>query len=146
MNIKLFRICTISFLMVFAGLNISRAETKGGLSSPLTVTIKMTKAEYEVLKETIDGEIIITNSSMVSFPVLFDIKLFKDDVFKYHAMTAIKSFLSGENKFSFKDFGIPDIGSDPDSAGHWRLVIIQKDVDPSYAAKAEFVIQPAGGK
>ena len=108
-----------------------------GLDSPLTVSIQMTKSSY-ALQEEIDGLVVITNASPSSFPAIFDIQLFREDILVESVSVAIKSFLPGANKYNLKELGIPQI--DPKGEGRWRITSRQKDVDDSYAAEAEFVI------
>lgn len=111
----------------------------GGLDSPLSVEIKMTKAVYAP-HEPVDGLVVITNTSMISFPATFDIQLFYEDTLQEEVSAEIKSFLPGDNKYNFKELGVPQ--THPHAEGRWRLIIVQKNVDPAeYAAEAVFIVQ-----
>jgi hypothetical protein len=131
-------ILRLVFLLSISTAAEAVANQMGDRHSPLSIEIQMTKAVYGA-NEELEGVIVITNASSASFPATFDIQLFHEDDLREEMSAEIKSFLPGDNKYNFKELGIPQ--THPGGEGRWRLMIVQKDVNASYAATADFVVE-----
>ena len=104
-------------------------------SSSLRLTIKMTKKVFAV-GEPVDGTILVENTYANTIPAVFHITLFHEDETVAELTTAIKQIPMGTNKFSLKEFGIPEFSNEPKAEGRWRIRILQQNVNDSYAAGA----------
>ncbi|MDP2652898.1 MAG: hypothetical protein Q8Q08_02580 [Candidatus Omnitrophota bacterium] len=112
-----------------------------GPQSYLSVKILLNKSEY-ALGEPVAGTVEINNTLGANQAATFDMMLFREDELEQQVMTGIKAVRSGANVYSFQDFGLSTMMGGIDTPGRWRLFILQKDVDRSYAAEADFAVLP----
>jgi hypothetical protein len=123
------------FILLAATLGPSPDVRADGMTSPITVTIKMAQETY-MLSDTIAGNVVLTNAGF-KIPAAFDVKVFLNGKSQQSFSVAFNTVFSGVNRFSLKDFSIRI----PDQAGQWQIVIKQQGLGDDYAATADFAVQ-----
>ncbi len=129
------------FFFLFNAYCIAQDLYSSGMSSPLTVKIKMNKDVFKV-GEDVEGNIKLRNTYANGIPAIFVITLFHEGKKISSIETFIKHVPLGETDFSFKTFGIPIFNDTSDSEGDWSIIVLQKDLDESYAQKSNVHIVP----
>jgi len=124
-----------------SGTGVASAERKSGLTSAVTVKIKMPKAVFKT-GEPVDGKVVLTNLYPAGFPVVFNIRVVHNDQVASALSTALKAVPQGTTEFSFKNFGIPQFNRGPEAEGAWRITIVQQNLDQSQGATATLQILP----
>jgi hypothetical protein len=88
--------------------------------------------------ENVDGQIIVNNAGPATLADSFNIRLYHNGKLIRELLTRMTAIPPGENRYSFKDFGIPQINDNPNAEGNWTMSIY--DVDPAYSKDVDFRI------
>lgn len=134
---------TRSFCWLFCVCLLAGASIGWGPDSysPVRVRISIERTDYEV-KEPVEGRVVLDNISPATLPAVFNIRLFHDGILVSRFVTSIQQIPSGQTSFSFQGFGIPFFNSGPESAGVWRISIVQQNLDESTAEEVTIYIRP----
>jgi hypothetical protein len=108
--------------------------------TPIKVSIDMPKKTFET-GEDVEGTINIENTYMAALPAIFQVKIIHGDKTTYDFLTSVQPLIPGTTRFSFKEFGFPRFNVGEESAGEWRITIVQKDVDPTYSETVDLMIK-----
>jgi len=88
--------------------------------------------------ENIRGEVVVNNASSTVLSDSFYIRLYQNNKLKKELVTRMTNILPGQTRFTFDEFGIPQINATPTAAGQWTISIY--DIDPAYSKEADFEI------
>ncbi len=88
--------------------------------------------------ESVDGQIVVRNGSSAPLADSFNIRLYHNGQLIKELLTRMTAIPPGETRYSFKEFGIPQIHDNANSQGNWTMSIY--DVDPAYSKDVDFKI------
>jgi hypothetical protein len=88
--------------------------------------------------ENVQGDVIVTNASNVPLSDSFHIRLYQNNKLKKELVTRLTNIAPGQTRFSFNQFGIPQINESAAASGPWTISIY--DIDPAYSKDADFKI------
>ena len=137
---KLFSLLLI-FMSSLSTRSLLASDQPQDFASPIAIEITMEKKVFKV-GEPVSGTVRVDNSYPAPVPVIFTIQLFHDGKLISEFSTSVARVPMGPLDFSFKSFGIPRFNDTPSSAGQWRVHIVQKGMDESYAREAVVQIIP----
>ena len=110
-------------------------------SSDITIEIRPDKKEYS-LSEPVTGEVIVTSHIPATFPMTFTVRIYQDGRLYSRRLVNAPVFF-GDTSFSFKNFGLGDIGGSEEFAGDWRVTIDRANKENEFTS-ARFSISADG--
>jgi hypothetical protein len=88
--------------------------------------------------ENVRGDVVVNNASAAPIADSFYIKLYHNGKLVKELVTRMTQILPGQTRYSFEQFGIPQINSSAAAQGNWTIRIY--DIDPAFSKNADFKI------